>query len=64
MTSNQKSIGSNPVITETKSTLLREGRVEDATIRAKLFHEFGVMGSINDRGIICNNVEICVANVC
>ena len=37
---------------------------KNATIRTKLFYKFGVMGVINDRSIVYNNVEICIANKC
>lgn len=35
-----------------------------ATIRAKLFYEFGVMGDSDDRSVIYNSVKIFITDMC
>ena len=37
---------------------------ENATIRAKLFYKFGVMGDINNRSDIYNSVKIFITDIC
>lgn len=42
----------------------KEKRNRNATIRTKLFYKFGVMGSVDDRSIVYNSVEIFITDMC